>query len=88
MLPLHHVVNSGSFLWVFSLLICFRSTSGLSQEANFHFRGPKLFKIGILLEGLRRLMSYKLTLHVLITFTEQVVPVHKDTTVLYSELPQ
>jgi len=33
-------------------------------------------------------MSYKLTLHVLITFTEQVVPVHKDTTVLYSELPQ
>jgi len=46
--PLHYVINSGSFLWTFSLFIYFRSTSGLSQEANFHFRGPRdrLFSIG------------------------------------------
>jgi len=29
------------------------------------------------LEDLRRLMSYKVALHVLVTFTEQVVPVQK-----------
>jgi len=41
--PLHYVVNSRSFLWTFSLFIYFRSRSGVSQEANFHFRGPRLF---------------------------------------------
>jgi len=29
-------------------------------EANFHFRSPRLFAIGALLDGLWRLMSYKL----------------------------
>jgi len=33
------------------------------------------FNFGALLEGLRRLMSYKLGLHVLATFTEQIVPI-------------
>jgi len=36
-------------------------------------------------EGLRRLMSYKLAIHVLVTFTEQVVPIHKHITLLYSD---
>jgi len=36
-------------------------------------------------DGLRRLMSYKLASHVLITFTEQLVPIHKHITALYSE---
>jgi len=31
-------------------------------------------------------MSYKLSLHVLITFTEQVVPIQKYISLLYSEL--
>jgi len=31
-------------------------------------------------------MSYKLTLHVLVTFTEQVVPIHKHIT--YSQFPR
>jgi len=35
------------------------------------------FKFGALLEGLRRLMSYKSALHVLVRSTEQVVPIHK-----------
>jgi len=39
------------------------------------------FKLGGLLGGLRRLMSYKLALHVLVTFTEQVVLIHKHITV-------
>jgi len=41
--PLHYVGKSGSFLWSFSLFIYFVSISGLSPEANFHIRGPRLF---------------------------------------------
>jgi len=33
-------------------------------------------------------MSHKLALHVLISFIEQVVPIHKHITVLYSEFPR
>jgi len=33
-------------------------------------------------------MSYKSALHVLATFTEQVVPIHKYITVDYSEFPR
>jgi len=33
-------------------------------------------------------MSYKSELHVFVTFTEQVVPIHEHITVLYSELPR
>jgi len=49
------------------------------SETNFHFRGPSLgyFKLGVLPEGLRRLMANKSALHVLVTLTEQVVPLHK-----------
>jgi len=38
--------------------------------------------MGAFLEGLRvrRLMSYKLALQVLVTFTEQVVPIHNHIT--------
>jgi len=43
---------------------------------NFHFRALGYFKFWAPLEGLRRLMSYKSELHVLATFTEQVVPIH------------
>ena len=32
------------------------------------------------LEGLRHLMLYKLALHLLVAFTEQVVPIHKHIT--------
>jgi len=41
--PLHYVVNSGSFLLAFTLFIYFRSMSCLLSEANFHFRGLRLF---------------------------------------------
>ena len=43
------------------------------------------FKLGTLLEGSRRLISYKLALHVLAIFSEQAVPFHKHNTVLSSE---
>jgi len=33
-------------------------------------------------------MPYKLSLHVLVTFTEKVVPIQKHITVLYSEIPR
>jgi len=42
----------------------------------FIFGALGYFKLGALLEG----MSYKLALHVLVTFTEQVVPIHKHIT--------
>jgi len=48
------------------------------QRRIFIFGAPGYFKSGALLEGLRQLMmSYKLALHVLVTFTEQVVPIRK-----------
>jgi len=34
--------------------------------------------LGAILEDLRRLMSYKLALHMHVTFTEQVVPIQKN----------
>jgi len=50
------------------------------QGRIFTFGALVYFKLGVLLEGLRRLMSYKLALHVLVTFTEQVVPIQKHIT--------
>jgi len=47
------------------------------QRRIFIFGALGYFKLGTLLEGLRRLMSHKLALHVLVTFTEQVVPIWK-----------
>jgi len=40
------------------------------------FEALGYFKLGALLEGSQRLMSHKLALHVLATFTDQVVPIH------------
>jgi len=51
-------------------------------------RPKRILKFVALLEGLRRLMLYKLALHVLVTFTEQVVPIHKHIAIVYSEFPQ
>jgi len=48
-----------------------------TQRRIFIFGALGYFKVGVLLEGLRRLMSYKLAKHVLVTFTEQVLPIHK-----------
>ena len=48
----------------------------LQQGRIFIFEALGYFKFEGPLKGLRRMMSYKLTLHVLATFTEQVVPIH------------
>ena len=53
------------------------------QRRIFIFGVQGYFKLGVLLEGSRRLMSYKLSLHVLVTFTEQVVPIHKHITLFW-----
>jgi len=45
------------------------------QRRIFIFGALGCFNLGALLESLRRLMSYKLALHVLVTFTESVVPI-------------
>jgi len=50
------------------------------QRRIFIFRALGNFKLGALLEGLRRLMPYKLSLHVLVTFSEEVVPIQKHIT--------
>ena len=44
------------------------------QRRIFIFGALGYFKLGARLEVLRRLLSYQLALHVLVTFTEQVVP--------------
>jgi len=54
------------------------------QRRIFVFGPLGYFKLGALLEGLQRLMSYKLALHGLVTFTEQVVPKHKHSFILNS----
>jgi len=54
------------------------------QRRIFIFGALSYFKLGAPLEGLRRLMSYKLGLHMLAGFTEQVVPIHKDITLFSS----
>jgi len=57
---------------------------GNNQGRIFIFGALGYFKKEVPLEGLRRLMSYKSALHVLTTFTEQVVPIHKH----ISEFPR
>jgi len=47
------------------------------QRRIFVFEALGCFKLGALLEGLRRLLSYRLALRVHVTFTEQVVPIYK-----------
>jgi len=54
-----------------------------TQRRIFNFGALGYFKLGALLEGLRRLMSYKLALHVLVTCTEEVVPKHKHITLFW-----
>ena len=54
-----------------------------TQRRIFIFGALGYFKLGALLEGSRRLMSYKLALPVLVTFTEQVVPLYKPITLFW-----
>ena len=60
---------------------------GRCQGRIFILGTLSYFELGTPREDLRRLISYKSALHVLATFTEQVVPIHKYITVLYSEFP-
>jgi len=56
------------------------------QTRIFIFGALGYFKSGAFLEGSRRLMSHKLALHVFVSFTEQVVPIHKRIAVLLNSL--
>jgi len=81
-------------LWTWSKKLYCKDTTGnfvirfLCKIADtlrriFIFGALGYLELGALLEGLRRLMSYKLALHVLVTFTEQVVVlIHKHITLL------
>jgi len=53
------------------------------QRQIFIYGALGYFKLEALVEGLRRLMSYKLALLVLVTFTEQVVSIQKHITLLW-----
>ena len=59
------------------------SKNSFAQRRIFIFGALGYFKLGNLLEGLRRLTSYKLALCVVAAFTEQVVPVHKHITLFW-----
>jgi len=50
---------------------------GTCQRRIFIFGTLDYFKFGALLEVLGQLMSYKLAPHVLVTSTEQALPIHK-----------
>jgi len=53
------------------------------QRRIFIFGALGYFKLEALLKNLRRLMSHKLALHVLVKFTEQVVPIHYHITLFW-----
>jgi len=55
----------------------------LRQGRIFIFGALGYFKLRSLLESSRRLTSYKSALQALATFTEQVVPIHKNTTLFW-----
>ena len=59
------------------------SWKALGQGLIVIFGALSYLKLGALLEGLRRLMSYKSALRVLATFTELVVPIHKHITLFW-----
>jgi len=67
-------------MFKFKRVDSFTKEDELSSETNFHFRGPRLFQLGVFSEVLRRLMSWKLALYVLVIFSEQGVPIHKNFT--------
>ena len=46
-------------------------------RGEFALSGLGSFKLGVLPEGLQQLTSYKLALHVLVTFTEEIFPIYK-----------
>jgi len=51
--------------------LCYKQNHmSMLQRRIFIFGAPGYFKLGALLEGLRRLMSYKLALHVLHSLKE------------------
>jgi len=54
------------------------------RRINIIFGALGYFKLVALPEGLQRLMSCKLALHVLVTFTEQVLPIYKNCFILNS----
>jgi len=56
--------------------LAFQKTFAYIPRRIFIFGALGYFKLEALLEDLRQLMSYKLSLHMLATFTEQVVPIH------------
>jgi len=67
------------------LLSTYYSLFGTSRNSLWPVQGRFIifgvlgyFKLGALLEGLRRVMSYKSAQHVLTTFTEQVVPIRRN----------
>jgi len=65
-------------LWYLLYVTTFGNT--INQGRIFIFVALGDFKLGVPVEGLRRLMSYKSALHVLAIFTEQVVLIHKHIT--------
>jgi len=71
------------YFWRVKYTIEHQSPNPLSQGRIFIFGALAYFKLGAPLEGLQRLMSYKSALHVLATFTGQVVPIHKHITLFW-----
>ena len=67
-------INIGAnFLFWLSSHAMIHLKDQVSPEANFHFRNPRLFLMGVLLEGLRRLMSYKLPLHAFVVPSQKIL---------------
>jgi len=100
-LPTIHLIRMGSNqCWDSNFLGTGSLTPGLTYNRFSHYHSLQsrgefsfsgfYFRLGALLECSRRLLSYKLVLHVLVTFTEQVVLIHKHITVglLHSEFPR
>ena len=75
--------NSKYYVAACTEVLAARRWSTYVQTRIFIFGALGYLKLGSLLEGLRRLMLYKLALYVLDTITEQVVPNHKHNTLFW-----
>jgi len=66
--------------WCLGNYLIFDGLTWCSQKRIFIFGALGYFKFGALLDGLGRLISCKLALHVLVRYTEQFVLIHKHVT--------
>ena len=82
-MPNYTTARSLAFCYFAFISKAMEPQKSFCQRRIFIFGAPGCFKLGAFLESSRRLMSYKLALHLLTIFTEQAVSIHKHITLFW-----